>query len=378
MSTYKNKRLRISVLEFIIAVIALVTAIAGMYFQKEYVKTKGLFNIKDTAVDYIITAPTREQVMEIKEHKGIEFVTPYVYRSVKIKNQGKTYESSLYIVEDAEETKCTTFSDKLRVSGTIPNSDNSICISEEVAKNTGAAVGDRLTVVVQNTELEFIVSGVYKSDFRTVGGMLLSENNGDLAKLIGTEYKYNGAYVGSIDTSATDAYIENYIPVGDLRTREEFDSDEAYQIYLKDRETSDYSKMIFYTENYLKDVEKRNEGKIQRYLLISIVLYAVGVVIAVVCAGIKTHSYVQKDLLRDIRNNYTINQELGMFRKYYHVLLLMVLVAEVAGIIIGCLVWFVMPEVLVNGVLLVAICVLLLFSSILAQKRIINNYASIK
>lgn len=378
MSTYKNKRLHISLLEFIVAVIVIFTSFVGTFMYKEYSDTRALFNIGKTFVDYVITAPSKEQVSELQQQEGIDSVVPYIYRSVKYEHQGKKYESSLYIIEDAEDTQYTPFSNELLIAGEISDELNSICISNEIADNSGVEVGDVISVNVQNQYIDFAVAGIYESDYRSVGGMMLAELNGDLEQLIGSEYKYSGAYLGSNNTSMTDDYVEKYVPLGDLRTREEFDSDEAYDIYLKDRETSDYSKMIFYTENYLKEVEKRNEGKAERQIIIAILLYLVSALIPVICSVAKASAYIRKDLLRDIRNNYTVKQECSMFGKFFMCVLVITLFAEIIGVLFGSVMLKTSPSLLVSGIVVLGTTVAILVGNKATQRKIRNNYAEIK
>lgn len=378
MAKYKNKRLHISFAEIIIAIIFVVITLGGLFFQKEYGDIKALFNIERTFVDYIITAPSKEQVVEIQEQEGMKAVVPYIYRSVEIGHHGKVYESSLYVIENAEDIKYTTFSDELRISGTIPSELNTICVSYDLAKNLGIKVEDNISVSVQNTELTFRVAGIYESDYRSVGGMLLTEFNGEIEELLGSEYKYNGAYLCSDNTALTDDYVEKYVPLGDLRTREDFESDEAYDIYLKDRETSDYSKMIFYTDNYLKEIENRNTAKMNRQIILAIMSYIVIILVVVVLVFVKTNTYIRKDLLRDVRNNYTIKQEKEMFKYYVVSVLGLVLLSEIVGLTIGYFALGTVPNVLLNGLVIVIAIVLILLCNGIMQVKITHNYEEIK
>ena len=339
---------------------------------------KALFNIGRTSVDYIITAPSKEQVVEIQEQEGMEAVVPYVYRSVEIGHNGKSYESSLYVIEKAEDIQHTTFSDELRISGTIPSEKNTICISNDIAKNLGIKVGDNISVSVQSTEFTFRVAGIYESDYRSVGGMLLTELNGEVEELLGNEYKYNGAYLCSENTALTDGYVEKYVPLGDLRTREDFDSDEAYDIYLKDRESSDYSKMIFYTDNYLKEIDNRNTVKMNRQLIIAIVLYAVSILTVVMYVFVKTNTYIRKDLLRDIRNNYTVKQEKEMFKNYIVSVLGLTVVSEIVGLVIGYFILEIVPSIVLNGLVVVAAIMAILICNVIMQNKITHNYEEVK
>lgn len=58
MAKIRNKRLHISVAEYIAALLLLSILIAGAFFLSQYLDVKKNYNIKDTSVDFIISAPS--------------------------------------------------------------------------------------------------------------------------------------------------------------------------------------------------------------------------------------------------------------------------------------------------------------------------------
>ena len=140
---------------------------------------------------------------------------------------------------------------------------------------------------------------------------------GDVASAVGTEYTISGAYIDSNDLSMTNAYIDNYVPMGDLRGRDEFESDEMYQIYLEDRESTDFTKTTFYTERYLDELHNRKDSQLIREFLLAIAVITIGLIAVIVFLGLKARLYIKKDVVKDVRNNYSIEQETKMFNGYF-------------------------------------------------------------
>ena len=134
MSKYKNKRLRISAFDFVFAVIFLGLLIGSAFFWAERQETKGKFNIEQTKVDFIIEAPSSDQITEINSRSDVDKVVPYIYRSADIKGNKKTVNSSLYIIENANDLGYTVFSDSLKLKGTTSTANNPLYISSDLAK----------------------------------------------------------------------------------------------------------------------------------------------------------------------------------------------------------------------------------------------------
>lgn len=227
MSKYKNKRLHVSAFDFVFAVIFLGLLIGSAFFWAERQETKGKFNIEQTKVDFIIEAPSPDQITEIDARNDVDKVVPYVYRSADIKGNKKTVNSSLYIIESANDLGYTVFSDSLKLKETTSTVNNPLYISSDLAKGAGLSLNDTVNITLSGTSIEFTISGIYKSDYRNVGGTAIAIMQNDVKSLCGEEYKYNGAYVCSNDVNSTQSYIEKYVGAGDIRSADEFDSEDA-------------------------------------------------------------------------------------------------------------------------------------------------------
>ncbi|MCI5752074.1 MAG: hypothetical protein MR038_06265 [Oscillospiraceae bacterium] len=316
MSKYKNKRLHVSAFDFVFAVIFLGLLIASAFFWAERQETKGKFNIEQTKVDFIIEAPSQDQVAEIDARGDVDKVVPYVYRSADIKGNKKTVNSSLYIIENTDDLGYTVFSDRLKLQTTASTANNPLYVSYDLAKSAGLSLNDTTSITLSGTSIEFTISGIYKSDYRNVGGTAIAIMQNDVKALCGLEYKYNGAYVCSNDVSSTQSYIEKYVGMGDIRSADEFDSDDAYQQYLENRKNKNSTESTFYVSSFIKELERRYNSKLNRDLIISIAFIVGAALLLLIDLCGKPNRYTKNDVEKDIRNNFTLEQEKQMYGRY--------------------------------------------------------------
>ena len=293
MAKIRNKRLRISVAEYITALLLLSILIAGAFFLSQYLDVKKNYNIKETSVDFIISAPSKDQVSEISALPHIDSVVPYVFRSIEVNKNNKTIETNLYIIENTSDLPSTVFSDKLAIKKAGSNPGNALYISQDFAQLSKLNLNDAVDLTIDGTSVKFQIAGIYKSDYRNVGGTLIAVLNDDIVSALGGTYRYNGAYVSSNDANKTRDYLDDYQPLGDLRSREEFSSDEAYQIYLDERKNDD-GRSVFDRETHLNNVGKRNDARLIRNLLLAIVCSVAAIVLVCISTSKRLIGYINK------------------------------------------------------------------------------------
>lgn len=317
MKKYENTNFRLSAPEIIGLIVFVCLLVATVFFYKSYSDVKELFNIEKTEVDYIIQAPSKEQVNEISNMGHVDKITPYYYRSVDVSAGRGNVSSHLFIVDDANDIQYTTLSDKLLEKKASQGSANKLYITDDFAKNSGISVGDTIQLAIDGTDVTFSIAGIFKSDHRHVGGTLIAVKTDDVEKAM-KSLRYSGAFVASNNLTDSNNYFMNeYDPMGDMRSRDEFESDEAYQTYLDTRVQSDTTKEAFVTSDYIKELSRRNNGKLIRDMIISIACVILGYIIIALIMIMRTNNYTNTNVLRDIKDNFTIDQETHMYKKYF-------------------------------------------------------------
>lgn len=339
MTKYKNKNFRVSVAEIAVIIIVAISFLVGGLSYDSYIETKNLYNIEKTYVDFIVQSPSESQVAEMEKLSHIDEVTPYIYYSSDFSVKGKSVKSNLFVIQDKDDLEYTVFSNQLLESSKNLDVKNEIYISDDFAASLSLKPGDEVATFICGQTVNFTIAAIYKSDNRQVGGMAIATMSGDVLNAISNGYKYSGAYIKSNDVSATETFLESYAPLGDLRSREEFDSDELYQIYLDKRADTDYTLTTFYRESYLNEVSNRNDSKMFRKSLLAFGIVGVCALALFAFYLIRTLMYCKTEVRKDIKNKFSFKQEQSMFNKYFVLNLSIVLLCSMLFAFVGSLIF---------------------------------------
>ena len=356
MAKIRNKRLHLSAAEFITALLLLGTLVVGAYFLSQYLDVKKNYNIKDTSVDFIISAPSKDQVSEISALPHVDSVVPYVFRTIEVSNNNNVIETNLYIIENGNDLPSTVFSEKLAVKKSNLNHENALFISQDFAQLAKLNLNDAIDISVEGNSVRFQIAGIYKSDYRNVGGTLIAVLSDDVVSALGGTYRYNGAYICSNDVNKTRDYLEDYQPLGDLRSREEFSSDEAYQIDLDERK-NDEGRSVFDREIHLNNVGKRNDARLIRNLLLAIACMIVSLLVVCIATFIRLIGYINKHADNDRRNSFELEQERDMFKSFCVSDVILMIVAYIIALMVS---WIVFKVNILSYVSLIGIVIIVL------------------
>lgn len=364
MKKYENTNFRVSAPEIIGIIVFACLLAATVFFYKSYNDVKDLFNIEKTEVDFIIQAPSTEQVSEISNLGHIDRIVPYYYRSVDVSGEKGRVSSHLFVVENADDIPYTTLSDALLLKKVSGSGGNSLFVTDDFAKSVGVNAGDTIKISVDGTDVSFTIEGIYKSDHRHVGGTLIAVKTADIENAMKSA-RYGGAFVTSNNLSESGSYFANeYKPQGDIRSRDEFDTDDAYQTYLETRDQSDTTKEAFVTADYAKELSRRNSGKLLRNVVIVVALAVVAYILLAFIMIVRTNNYTKTNVLRDIKDNFTIDQETRMYKKYFTTLCLLMLIINV---VIAAISYFIGWMELVSVVNIAEICATVVITLILGS-----------
>ena len=235
--------------------------------------------------------------------------------------------------------KNTVFSDSLKIKYTNDSMDNPLFLSDDIAKTLSVKVGNSLSISVGNKNINYTVKGIFGSDGRNVGGTVIALMINETKEAFDGDAKYNGAYICSNNNFATKSYLASYKPEGDLRSREEFDSDEQYQLYLDTRSKTDYSSSIFDTASYIKEQHNRYDSQVMRDLLITIGFALMELILVLLCVLIPVNRFEKNALQAEKKSGATLKQINSIVNKYFAMTLLAIIVAFIIGAIINLLVW---------------------------------------
>lgn len=375
MNMHKNKRLHISVFDMVFLVVFLAASLLAEYSMSNCRKTKELFNIENSYVDYTITAPSQEQIQAIKSRDDIDHVTPYVFKTVDCNVTDKNIRSNLFILESVDDIKYTSFSDELLIKKDSHKYENPLYISSDFAANAKLSLGDTVSIALQEKPISFSIQAVFESDHRYVGGTIMALMQGDVVSAIGNDYVISGAFIDSNDITTTNEFLNDYVPLGDLRTRDEFDSDELYQIYLEERESTDFTKTTFYAERYLDELHTRKDNQLKREFGIAVGVFILGLFVTLLSLRHKAQSYIKRDVIKDIHNNYSIEQETDMFKAYFSKILLCYVLLFLVTRLISMYAFHNELVSIINTISLIAVILSVLIVRVINVANLKNEFA---
>ena len=315
---------------------------------------------------------------EISELSHIDKISPYIYFSTNVEVNKIKVKTNLYILESKNDLNYTQFSEELLIRKSDNNYDNPIYVSNEFVESSKIDLDEEIKINIYNTVVTFTVQAIYESDYRQTGGVVLTYLFDELKMLVedqfgGANY-YTGAFIDSNDIVSTTAYLQSYKPLGDLRSREEFDSEELYQLYLEERNKTDYTLTTFYKDKYMKEVSNRNDSKLNRNLILTYSSGVIGCIVFGIMLYTKFYRYYKTEIKKDINNNYSLSQEKTMFGKYYIVLVILSLVLSVCLSFINSLIYSFKLISLLNILLSIGIVVTCLIIWAIAVKKINKRF----
>lgn len=348
--------------------IILVLSVAIGYFFSTYCNDKAAFNMENTDVDFIIQAPSADQVREIAGLPHIDAVTPYYYKAINVIQDSKTVMSNLFVIESEDKLSNTVFSEKLKISCLHSTTKNPVYISDDIANTLNVDVGDIIVVALNNSQIEYSIKGIFRSDGRNVGGTLIAIFEEDTKNTIGEGAKYNGAYICSNDNAASKAFLESYKPEGDLRSRDEFDSDEQYQLYLENRSKNTYSSSTFETAAFIKEQHNRKDSKVSRDLLLTILFAIIALTLICAFSAVPANRYVNKVLQSSKKNGATYKHVSSSIGSFFGLMIVAVGLSFLLGGILNLLIWNVPIISVINTVGIISLILVLVIWIVKIQK----------
>ena len=335
MAKHENNRLRVQGADYIAIVTFAILLALAVICGKYKADINDLYNIEKTEVDYIIPAPSKEQVREIADLQSVEVVVPYLYRSVKYNG----ISTNLYILESEQSLDHTMFAEDLLIKKTGKEVANPLYISDDFAAAAKLSLGNSIPLMIEGKEIDFHVDSIYKSDHRNVGGSIYAIMQDVLSAAInekyGESYRYSGAFICCSDSDSFNDYLKNYVPEGDLREASEFENDELYQVYLKEHSSADYRRESTDLAALSRDIHNRNDTKRMRFNILMYVSAVLGVIVMAVFILRKALTYIKEDVIKDIRNNFTLAQEHSMFQRYINTYWIIALALSVIAVVVN-------------------------------------------
>lgn len=216
---------------------------------------------QNTDTDFIAPEPSYEQASELECQNGIEKVFPFYLTKAQVFVNGTPRTTTVLLSDRFQNVGITMYNEARIIEKSSANAENPIYIDWQFAKDTGAELGDTVSFSINNEAVEFQIYAIYETNTIYDGGAILAQITDEQAADIrsnSVNNGYSGMYISATDYSTCRSYLTtDYRPLGRLKDREAFDSDEQYQIHYDAIMSAGYANEItdFHVRETDSDIE---------------------------------------------------------------------------------------------------------------------------
>lgn len=219
---------------------AVVAVITGLLFVFPFVsQTADNYNsqsvYKNTSVDFIAPEPSFEQVNELPGSNGVDKVFPFFMTRTSVTAGGKSRTTTVLLSDRFENVDITMYNDKRIIKQSESDFDNPILVDWQFCKDTSTDIGDTVLFSIGDTNAEYKIYAIYETNSIYENGAILAQISSEQKEMIVQKSQnngYSGMYISASDYNTCQAYLtKDYRPLGRLKNRDHFDSDEQYQVH---------------------------------------------------------------------------------------------------------------------------------------------------
>ena len=236
-----------------IAICCVVTLVSVLIFVFPYVlassetyNSQSLY--KNSDIDFVVPEPSFDQVAQLSGSFGINKIFPFYKTTSLVSINNKTRSTNVLMTDQMQNVDITMYNIKRLIKESNNQVSNPIMIDWEFSHDTGANIGDVISLSIGENNVDYTVVAIYESNNLYDGGAILVPISTEQKDYINKKSKNNGysaMYVSASDYGACQSYLKSeYIPMGRLKDRSLFDSDDQYQIHYDAIMSSGYANEI--------------------------------------------------------------------------------------------------------------------------------------
>ncbi len=232
---------------------AVIAVIAGLLFVFPFISQMAdNYNsqsvYKNTSIDFIAPEPSFEQINELSGSNGIDKVFPFFLTKTAVNAGGKSRTTTVLLSDRFENVDITMYNSKRLIKKSGTDFDNPILVDWQFCKDTSTDIGDTVSFSIGDTTAEYKIYAIYETNSIYETGAILAQLSTEQKEAIVQKSQnngYSGMYISASDYNACQAYLtKDYRPMGRLKDRDRFDSDEQYQVHYDAIMSSGYANEI--------------------------------------------------------------------------------------------------------------------------------------
>lgn len=260
---------------FLTVVLCIVTAtITGLLFAFPYVNQQAIdYNsqsiYKNTDIDFIVPEPSFEQVDELAGEYGIDKVFPYFLTKTEVSVNGKSRTTTVLLSDQMQNIDITMYNADRLIEKADVEYDNPILVDWQFCHDTSADIGDTVSLSIAGNVEKYNIYAIYETNSIYDGGAVLVAMSDEQKESINQSSKnngYSGMYISASDYNVCQAFLTtDYRPLGRLKDRELFDSEEQYQVHYDAIMSSGYANEI--TDFRIRENDLDTKGNLWMLLI---------------------------------------------------------------------------------------------------------------
>lgn len=220
-----------------------------------------------TNIDYDIPAATKDQLTEIVNLEYVDGAFGYYFTDSSLKISGKSKKTKILFGDMLDSLEFSMYNDS-RLISKLDGLSNPLYADYKFAKDNNIQLGNE----IEFNGITFQVGRIYETN-TYYGSAVFIPLVGEQKTLIeSTSRSYSGAYLKVNDSTKADAYLRNYKPLGRLKNRAEFNTDEEYQIHYNSWGKANYYNEITSFESKRESVILKTEVSFYLGVVISTIL----------------------------------------------------------------------------------------------------------
>ena len=223
-----------------IAICCVVTLVAVLLFVFPYILTSSeTYNsqsiYKKSEIDFVVPEPSFEQASQLSGTHGIDKIFPFYKTTSLVTFNNQTRSTNVLMTDQMQNVDITMYNSNRLIKESKQQVSNPVLIDWQFAHDTGANIGDTVSLAIGENNVDYTVVAIYETNSLYDEGAILVPISVEQKEAISSNSKNNGysaMYISASDYGACQTYLKSdYRPMGRLKDRDVFDSDEQYQIH---------------------------------------------------------------------------------------------------------------------------------------------------
>ena len=262
MGSYWIRHRLLFTVVFCIALAVIVGLLFGFPYISQQATTYNAQSIyKNTSIDFIAPEPSFAQVVELPGQYGIASVFPYFITDADLGVNGKTKETTVLLSDQFQNLEITMYNSKRLIKKSGTEFEKPILVDWKFCNENAVDIGDTVTFYIGDDLQEYKIYAIYETNDAFDGALLAKIDQSQLDAIVNQSdsHGYSAMFISANDYNTCKTYLTTeYRPLGRLRDRSEFSSDQSYQIHYDAIMASDFANEV--TDFRIKENSLESKG----------------------------------------------------------------------------------------------------------------------